>query len=571
MKNHSVFSIYFFFKSLTVYLITIFYQNIKVFLSSVYHFPKFYLKFNDKLKILNRLWKKNINYENKKEYIIMDGYDDSFLYLYTLISHTKKIEKIINLPVIVFDKNFSLIKKKIYNSFNLKNIIYINSLFFTLCVVFKKFKLIYNETNKIFSIKSCQDFSYTYEGIEISKIGYDDYLRFNMTGTVSDISGLKYFMFKSFLMSLKINEAISKKNINCFAGKETQFTPRGNLFQYCLKRSILAYIFFGPFSGSSIRKYKRFSHRSIPRPYINHRFYLYSLTKKNNFLKKSKDLLDKKFQGKFHKNEFVDAKYVFLNKNYQTKENLYKKLNFDLNKKLVVLYSHNVFDGVFENRRKLYIDFYIWMENTIHLLSKNKNINVLIKKHPTEFIHSKIEDITYRALKAAPQNEVSHIKMYPEDLNPMFVKDNADCIITARGSAGIDFGCYGIPSVTSCNTPYSYCGTTNEAKTVKEYRYLIENIHKIEKLDDNQIEKSLVLYYLINFLDKNDNAFFAETPTHAPKDFVGFQKDFEYRFLDKIFDKIKKIDDVENTTIYKKYYKFINSNNYTMFDTDKLL
>ena len=158
----------------------------------------------------------------------MDGYDDSFLYLYTLISHTKKIEKIINLPVIVFDKNFSLIKKKIYNSFNLKNIIYINSLFFTLCVVFKKFKLIYNETNKIFSIKSCQDFSYTYEGIEISKIGYDDYLRFNMTGTVSDISGLKYFMFKSFLMSLKINEAISKKNINCFAGKETQFTPRGN-------------------------------------------------------------------------------------------------------------------------------------------------------------------------------------------------------------------------------------------------------------------------------------------------------------------------------------------------------
>ena len=100
---------------------------------------------------------------------------------------------------------------------------------------------------------------------------------------------------------------------------------------------------------------------------------------------------------------------------------------------------------------------------------------------------------------------------------------------------------------------------------------MIENIHKIKKLDDNQIEKSLVLYYLINFLDKNDNAFFTETPAHAPKDYVGFQKDFEYKFLDKIFDKIKKIDDVENTTIYKKYYKFINSNNYTMFDTDKLL
>ena len=177
MKSHSTSLIYFFIKSLTTYLITIFYQNIKVFLSSVYHFPKFYFKFNNKLKILERLWKKNSNNENKKEYIIMDGYDDSFLYLYTLISHTKKIEKIINLPVIVFDKNFSLIKKKIYNSFNLKNIIYINSLFFTISVVFRKFKLIYEETNKIFNIKSCQDLSYTYEGIEISKIGYDDYLK----------------------------------------------------------------------------------------------------------------------------------------------------------------------------------------------------------------------------------------------------------------------------------------------------------------------------------------------------------------------------------------------------------
>ena len=65
MKSHSTSLIYFFIKSLTTYLITIFYQNIKVFLSSVYHFPKFYFKFNNKLKILERLWKKNSNNENK--------------------------------------------------------------------------------------------------------------------------------------------------------------------------------------------------------------------------------------------------------------------------------------------------------------------------------------------------------------------------------------------------------------------------------------------------------------------------------------------------------------------------
>jgi len=328
MKIYNSSLIFFFIKSLTVYLATIFYQSIKVFFSSIYNYPYFYFRFHNKLKILSKIFKKNLRNEDKKEHILMDGYEDSFLYLYILGTHSKKIEKIINLPIIVFDKNYSFIKKKIYNSFNINKIFYINSLFFTLKIILKRFKLIYQEVVKINNIKSCQDLSYTFEGIEVSNIGYDDYLRFNMAGTVTDISVLKYYIFKSFIMSLKIKEALSKKKIHCYSGKEIQFTPRGNLFQHCLKRNIIAYIYFGV-DGSSIRKFKRFSHRHIPRTYFNKKFYLYALSKKNNFIKKSKDILNQKFDGKFHKNEAIDAKYIFLNKSVEKKEALYKKLNFD--------------------------------------------------------------------------------------------------------------------------------------------------------------------------------------------------------------------------------------------------
>ena len=50
--------------------------------------------------------------------------------------------------------------------------------------------------------------------------------------------------YKDLKPIVTIQEALSKKKIHCYSGKENQFTPRGNLFQHCLKRNIIAYIFF---------------------------------------------------------------------------------------------------------------------------------------------------------------------------------------------------------------------------------------------------------------------------------------------------------------------------------------
>ncbi len=547
------------------------FQSLKVFFTSAIEYLNFKKKFNEDLKFINNLWKIRFKFESNDKYIVTDIYDDSSLYCYNLLTHAKKIQKIKKLPIIVFDKNFSFIKNFFYKSFEINNVVYLNSFFFSVLLIIKNFKIILNEFNKIYKINSTNDLSYNYKDIEISNIAYDDYLRFNLSGTVENLNKFKFYILKTLLISIKINYLFDNKRIGCFAGKENQFSPRANLFQYILKRKCISYLFVGPVNISSVRKYKRFSQRSIPRTYINKRFYLYAFSKRENFIKKAKHILDKKFLSEFNENEFLDAKYVFSKKHHNlSKDELCKKLKLDNQKKLIIVFSHNVYDGVFEIRRKLFIDNFIWLKETLNILSQNPDINVLVKKHPTEFSIKSIKDISLRAIDEIPDLKYNNIKLYPESLSPQFIKENAHCIVTGHGTAGIEYACYGIPSVSCNNSPYSYCKTSYEAKNYTEYENFLKNIDKLTSLNNNQIEKSLVLFFLTHSLDKNKNDFFDTLPDFHPSELVGFQKSFEYRFLEKIFIKLRKITKVEETDIYQKYLNFLTHNHYSMYDTNKL-
>ncbi len=558
-------------KYLIYIIVSNLFQSLKVFFTSAFEYFKFRKKFNKDLKFINDLWKIRFKFKSSDKYIITDAYDDSSLYCYTLLTHAKKIQKIKQFPIIVLDKNFSFIKNSFYKSFGIDHVVHLNSFFFSIFIIFRKFTIILKEFNKINRVNSTSDLSYSYENIEISNIAYDDYLRFNLSGSVDDLKKFKFYIFKTLLISIKINYLFNNKKIDSFAGKENQFSPRANLFQYILKRECICYLFVGPVNISSVRKYKRFSQRTIPRTYINKKFYLYAFSKRANYIQKAKNILDKKFLSEFTENEFLDAKYVFSNKHYTlSKDELCDKLKLDNKKKFVIVFSHNVYDGVFEIRRKLFTDNFIWLKETLNILSQNPNVNVLVKKHPTEFTMLPIKDISLRAIDEIPDLKYNNVKLFPESLSPKFIKENADCIVTGHGTAGIEYACFGIPSISCNNSPYSYCKTSNEAKNYFQYENFLKNIDKLSPLNDSQIEKSLVLFFLTHALDKNKNDFFDELPEFHPSELVGFQKNFEYRFLEKIFKKLKNIKKVEDTDIYQKYLNFLTHDNYSMYDINKL-
>ena len=79
-----------------IYIIVLnLFQSLKVFFTSAFEYFKFRKKFNKDLKFINDLWKIRFKFKSSDKYIITDAYDDSSLYCYTLLTHAKKIQKII--------------------------------------------------------------------------------------------------------------------------------------------------------------------------------------------------------------------------------------------------------------------------------------------------------------------------------------------------------------------------------------------------------------------------------------------------------------------------------------------
>ena len=71
------------------------FQSLKVFFTSAIEYFNFKKKFKEDLKFINKLWKIKFKFISNDKYVVTDIYDDSCLYCYNLLTHAKKIQKII--------------------------------------------------------------------------------------------------------------------------------------------------------------------------------------------------------------------------------------------------------------------------------------------------------------------------------------------------------------------------------------------------------------------------------------------------------------------------------------------
>ena len=69
-------------------------------------------------------------------------------------------------------------------------------------------------------------------------------------------------------------------------------------------------------------------------------------------------------------------------------------------------------------------------------------------------------------------------------------------MVTAHGTAGLEFSCFGIPVVLAGSPFYSGFGFTIDPKTADEYADLILNASKIQPLNPFQISMALNIFGL---------------------------------------------------------------------------
>ena len=385
--------------------------------------------------------------------------------------------------------------QKIMSSFGIKKIHFINdgNIFNRVYYLILSFKILHK-------IKNIKDFN----NLKIDKIqcgisAYEQYIRFKKDTDIQSIKDDFYILFAKALLLNKQFEKIYKNNRGSFlVQSETQFFPFRISFQVALKNKIKVISKRG-ISNTGIKIFQDFSEKNygrykiFPKFFNNYynKYYLKNSKKVNTFFLNYKNKSIGKDVWKRPKKKINKTIII------SSKKNICNHFNWKSNKPLVIIFAHELTDGNLVNKWNIFENDFFWLKETLQKISLIKNVNWIIKSHPSEDIfNAKIKTSNLFEKYCANQD---NIKLLPKNFKIEYVDNICDYAITSHGSAGFEFPGLGIPTIICGDAPYSSLGFTVEPKTKKKYFEILKNIKKIKK-NYSIIKKSRFYVFLFHYL-----------------------------------------------------------------------
>lgn len=489
---------------------------------------------------------------NNKNVVLCENNPNSFLGL-GVVLFALVVAKVKNAKVIVFNEHSNAQNLWFLKPFDL---------------IFANYEKIKNdkslqiekEANNIYEkLNSPSDIlNVEYAKVPIGDLIYDEILRSpkSWKARVDYIDRNTLFKIKEALTIIfTIDELEKKYNIvsACFS-HTVGFKIGGLPLRY------LAYkgkeVYCGRFGLRSIKKYNNpvwLSPLPEPDEYIvyqifdNKEFYSKVLEKGNKFL-------DSRFKGTAKDSDSKRA-YANSKKILNTKKDFCEEFDLDQSKPVVfvMLHAFNDFPHHYENI--LFDDYYDWFENTLIEAQKNKDVNWIFKEHPTSEHYPNDANFLGLSKICTQKNIVFLDRNY--SLNNAGLFNFVSGVITCVGTAGLEFGSQGVPTLLAGQSSYTNYGIGYFPKTKEEYLKKIRTLNKewnFEPQSDAYKEKSVILFYLIyNFYTFRNNYNNRFVPLHnidiAIKNNHNYIIDFYLKEIDdsSIHDFLNRIETYINT------------------------
>ena len=144
------------------------------------------------------------------------------------------------------------------------------------------------------------------------------------------------------------------------------------------------------------------------------------------------------------------------------------------------------------------MDNYTWASYTLETIKKIKNINWIVKQHPSASYYN--TKINTSSLVKEIEKKYNHIRLFPDHFDPASLIKITDVAITSHGTAGAEYISFGIPSILADKSQFTHLGFSSEAKNIEEYKNLLKKAYKISKPSKQKIEKAKVFMFIFKIL-----------------------------------------------------------------------
>jgi hypothetical protein len=173
-----------------------------------------------------------------------------------------------------------------------------------------------------------------------------------------------------------------------------------------------------------------------------------------------------------------------------------KKYDIKDDKPVWGVMAHINWDSVSDYAPMAYASFDDWMVDTIDRVSRQPEVQWVIKIHPVEAYDNPASGVQ-RLIQNTYPNLPPHVKVIPaeEELSPLDFFELVDGGVTVYGTSGLEMCLLGKPVILAGEAHYSGKGFTHDGLTIDCYRSLLESAGAIGRLSSEQVRLARLYAY----------------------------------------------------------------------------
>ncbi len=403
-----------------------------------------------------------------------------------------------------FDKEYNSLCDELHvDSFSLENnILWYEKVLAFLCAIY--FFVFFQAGDRLLNVHLL--------GVHIGDLIYDHILR--VDGKRYSIDRMRFsdfqFLYQAALWTIVYSRIIKKKNVKYYIAADIVYF-NGIIVRIAQKNGAKIILF------TANKKFDVVTNKKGMDFYPNYHSYsrdtVCSVFKKGlneRWLEEIDQRLVLLFQGVGDwntLNAYADKKTV-------SKSEILRQLGICNNKKNIVILAHCFSDSPHNSGRTLYKDYYEWLEETLKIVQNIHNVNWILKPHPCRHVYGENGqvEILYKKYK----NE--HLYWMPDEYSAAMIPVLADAVVTVSGTGGIEYSCFGIPSINTGNAFYAELGIGYKIKSIAQYKKTLMHMDKVHRLSEEKILEAKKVYYAYqrvieinsDSLQAVDNRFYAK-------------------------------------------------------------
>lgn len=357
----------------------------------------------------------------------------------------------------------------------------------------------------------------TDDNVPLGRFAYDAYLNKTGKGTEEGVpAALLEELVRAFVYRRAFASILEQRPIEAVVQGEKCYSLWGSLASEALRREIPVYVRKGKPWNLSLRCYREadqiLTHECAP---SKHLFEVAWQHYRKHAIGEATSLLKGRFSGKVSEARDQVKKSAYAeSKTLLDLTEICNHFDWDPETPIGLILPHVFIDAVLSSGELHYPDYLTWYRRTLEIARESRHVNWLVKPHPHEPNYDTVETGAGVFREVVPS--VDHVALVQADVNTASFHGLADALVTARGTAGLEFSCVGTPALLAGEAPYSGFGFTVEPTTREAYEAQLRRIHELEPLSQEQQDRALVCAYLyLRHLNVETNLLSHHPPTNG--------------------------------------------------------